>query len=87
MSKHTQTKDVIDRLARIEGHVRGIKKMAEEEKSCEDLLIQISAIQAALKKVSQIILTDHLEHCIIDAVREGSETEALDSLKKALDRI
>jgi len=87
MSHHTKTKDVIDRLARIEGHVRGIKRMAEEEKECGELLIQISAVQAALKKVSQIILTDHLEHCIIDAVKEGSEVEALESLKKALEKI
>lgn len=84
MSGHTHTKEVADRLARIAGHVQGIKKMMEEGKACEDVLVQLSAVQSAVKNVSRIILIDHLEHCIIHAVKDGNETEALAKLGNAL---
>ncbi len=87
ISEHTRSKEVADRLAKIEGHVRGIKRMAEEGKECEDLLLQISAVQAALKKTGQIILADHLEHCIADALRDGNGEAALEKLTKALERV
>lgn len=61
--------------------------MAEEGKECEDLLLQISAVQAALKKTGQIILADHLEHCIADALRDGDGAAALGKLTKALERV
>jgi DNA-binding FrmR family transcriptional regulator len=81
---HTHTKKVTDRLARIAGHVQGIKTMVEEGKACEDVLVQLSAVQSAVKNVSRIILVDHLEHCIIDAVKDGNEKEALEKLGEAL---
>jgi len=84
LSDHKHSKEVANRLARIAGHVQGIKKMVEEGKECEDVLIQLSAVQSAMRNVSRIILIDHLEHCITDAVREGNETEALAKLGKAL---
>jgi len=61
--------------------------MAEAERTCEDILLQISAVQAALSKVSKIILEDHLEHCIIKAIQEGSGQEALEQLKSAIAKI
>lgn len=68
MSKgHPQSTDVVNRLSRIEGHVRGIKKMAENSKPCSEILLQINAVQAALRKVGEIVLNDHLEHCILEA--------------------
>ncbi|MDR1873991.1 MAG: metal-sensitive transcriptional regulator, partial [Synergistaceae bacterium] len=57
-------RDVVRRLKRIEGQVRGIIKMVEEDKSCEDILIQIGSAKAALHKVGQIILEGHLHHCV-----------------------
>ncbi|MDN5313134.1 MAG: CsoR family transcriptional regulator, copper-sensing transcriptional repressor [Thermoanaerobacteraceae bacterium] len=84
---HQKTQEVIDRLSRIEGHIRGVKKMLEEQKECEDVLIQISAVQAALKKAAQIILEDHMEHCITGAIKEGNGEEAITKLKKALSRV
>ncbi len=87
MSGHAHTKQVADRLARIAGHVQGIKKMMEEGKACEDVLVQLSAVQSAVKNVSRIILVDHLEHCIIDAVRDGNEAEALAKLGDALKKM
>ncbi len=86
MSDHKHSKEVANRLARIAGHVQGIKKMVEEEKACEDVLIQLSAVQSAVRNVSRIILIDHLEHCIIDAARDGNEAEALAKLSKALEK-
>lgn len=84
MSGHTHTKEVGNRLARIAGHVQGIKKMLEEGQACEEILVQLSAVQSAVKNVSRIILVDHLEHCVIDAVKEGNEVEALAKLGHAL---
>ncbi|EGO64844.1 metal-sensitive transcriptional regulator [Acetonema longum] len=80
-------KEVLDRLSKIEGHVQGIKKMVEEGRDCPDVLLQLSAVKAAVKKVSHIILGDHLEHCICDAVRSGNEKEALEKLSSAVKKL
>lgn len=80
---HPQSADVINRLARIEGHVRGIKQMAEVGKPCSDILLQIAAVQAALRKVSHAVLSDHLDHCVVGASPEEAES-LLRELKEAL---
>ena len=59
------------RLRRIEGQVRGLQKMVEEERYCADTLIQISAIQESLRAVAQVLLRNHLEHCAADAIRSS----------------
>jgi CsoR family transcriptional regulator, copper-sensing transcriptional repressor len=82
---HPQSKDVINRLARIEGHVRGIKQMAEEGKPCHDVLHQIGAVQAALRKVAQIVLEDHMDHCITEAIEDTEVRNMVESLKDALE--
>jgi DNA-binding FrmR family transcriptional regulator len=84
MEKHKALKEVINRLARIEGHVRSIKEMVAEGRDCPDLLIQIAAVRAALDQVGRIILEDHMESCIIRAVEDGSGHEAIADLKDAL---
>ena len=86
-SKHKHRKNVLNRLSRIEGHIRGIQKMVEDERGCSELLLQIGAVQAALKKVGQIVLEDHIETCLVEAVREGEHEAHLSELKKALSRI
>ncbi len=83
MRDHPQSADVIKRLARIEGHVKGIKRMSEDGKPCSDILLQIAAVQAALRKVGQAVLEDHLDHCIIGARPEDS-AKLLAELKEAL---
>ncbi len=72
-----QQKVVLKRLATIEGHIRGVEKMVEEGAYCIDVIRQIHAIQAALSKVSGMILDDHLNSCVITAIRgeEASERE------------
>ena len=86
MSDHKRRTDVINRLARIEGHIRGVKRMVEEDKDCPAILLQIAAVRAALNKVSQIILGDHIESCVVQAVQEGEEEEAIEELKDAIAR-
>ncbi len=86
MEGHKHIADVITRLSKIEGHIRGIKKMLEEEKSCEDVLIQFSAVRAALSKASKILLEDHFEHCVMGKVKDKELEEKLLEFKKALDK-
>ncbi|UHA60866.1 metal-sensitive transcriptional regulator [Metabacillus litoralis] len=83
MSSH-KLPEVISRLSKIEGHIRGIKKMAEEGRSCEDLLLQVSAVKSAVNNVGRVILEDYLEDCVVDGVRKQSDMETVENLKKAL---
>ncbi len=73
------------RLARIEGQVRGVGRMVEEERYCIDVLTQIGAIQAALDKVALSLIDDHTRHCVIEAEDE-ERGEKVDELLAALDR-
>ncbi|MCL2134727.1 MAG: metal-sensitive transcriptional regulator [Candidatus Bathyarchaeota archaeon] len=87
MHVHKRRKEVSDRLARIEGHVRGVKHMVESEKSCPDILLQLVAIRAALNKVSKLILEDHVETCLKDAAASGETAQYIDELKEALSKL
>lgn len=79
--------DLQNRLSRIEGHVRGIKRMLSEHASCEDLLIQLSAIRSALNQATARLLENHLETCVADCVRAGQGEKALRQLKGALTQV
>ena len=81
---HPQRADVVNRLARIEGHVRAVKQMSEEGKPCSEILHQIAAVQAALRKVAQVVLEDHLDHCVVGAAQEGQGQQVIEELKAAL---
>ena len=82
---HTKTKAVLNRMARLIGHLESTKKMIEDGRDCSEVLIQLSAVDAAIKAVGRIILKDHIEHCIVDAVKEGDE-QAIVDLNKAIDQ-
>jgi DNA-binding FrmR family transcriptional regulator len=77
---------VINRLKRIEGQVRGIIRMIEDDKPCEDILIQIGSAKSALHKSGQVILEGHLHHCVLDGIREGNGEEVIDKLSSALEQ-
>lgn len=77
---------LINRLSRIEGHVRGIKNMIEEGRDCPDILIQIAAVRGGLDKVGRIILDEHLTQCIAKAGKSGNIDREIEQLKSALDR-
>jgi DNA-binding FrmR family transcriptional regulator len=76
---------ILKRLARVEGQVRGVSRMVEEERYCVDVLTQISAIEAALDKVALGLLDDHTRHCVVDA-EGGERVEKVDELMAALGR-
>lgn len=81
---HAHTKAVLNRMSKLIGHLESIKNMIENGRDCSDVLIQISAVNGALNKVGKLILKDHMEHCIVDAVRENDE-QAMKKLEKAID--
>ena len=64
------------RLRRIEGQVRGLQRMVEEERYCPDVMEQVSAVQESLRAVGQLLLRNHLQHCVTGAVRSGDETRS-----------
>jgi len=76
-----------NRLSRIEGHVRGIKRMLGEHASCEDLLIQLAAVRSALNQVTARLLENHMDTCVTDCVRAGQGEKALRHLKGALTQV
>ena len=80
---------VAKRLNRIEGQVRGLSRMVEEDRYCIDVLTQISAIQSGLKAVALSLLDQHLAHCVVHAAREGGEEEArkLTEVSEAIARL
>ena len=83
MPGHTSHKaQITNRLKRIEGQVRGLQRMVDEDKYCIDVLDQVTAVSKALKAVSIELLDDHLSHCVADAVRTGGAT-ADDKLAEA----
>ena len=79
-----ETKDALaKRLRRIEGQVRGLQKMVDEERYCADILIQIASVQEALRSAGKLLLQNHLTHCVTDAMRSGEPVEA----KRVVDEI
>jgi CsoR family transcriptional regulator, copper-sensing transcriptional repressor len=85
---YSATRDqLLKRLARIEGQVRGIERMVEEDRYCIDVITQISAVQAALDKVALGLLDDHARHCVVEGRAEGSPEELTDELMAAVGRL
>ena len=86
MKRHEHFGEVIDRLSKIEGHVRGIKKMLENEKPCDQILIQFSAVKSALRQTAKILLEDHFDHCVMGKVTSKILEAELIGFKKAFDK-
>ena len=82
---HTETKKVLDRLSRAIGHMEAVKKMVEEGRDCSEILVQIAAVRSAVNNVGKIILKDHIDHCVVDAVETG-DRKVLEDLSEAIDR-
>jgi len=77
---------IVNRLSRIEGHIRGIKTMVQQNSPCPDVLLQIAAVRGALDRVARIVLDEHLTECIARAAQEGNIDTEIAQLKAALDR-
>lgn len=82
--QHHDVEKLCQRINRVEGQLGGIRKMLETDKPCDEIIIQLNSAKSALQKISQIILEDHLEHCVLDAIRDGEGAGQIDSLKRAL---
>ena len=82
---HENTQAVLNRLSRAIGHLESVRKMVENGRDCSEVLIQIAAVRAAITNIGKVILQDHIQHCIVDAVEHDDE-EALDALCQAIDK-
>ena len=86
LHSHEQTRSGLNRLARAIGHLESVRRMVEEGRDCSEVLIQLAAVRSALASTSRILLKDHLEHCIVDAI-ESNDQKALDELSRAIDKL
>ena len=82
---HEHTKAVLNRLSRAIGHLESIKKMVENGRDCSEVLIQLSAVKAAINNTGKVILQDHIQHCLVYAIESGDMKE-IEELNKAIDR-
>ena len=82
---HTNTKAVLNRLSRAIGHLESIKRMVEDGRDCSEVLIQLSAVKSAINNTGKVILKEHIEHCMVDAVESGDH-KAIEELTEAIDR-
>ena len=80
---HENTKAIINRLSRAIGHLEPVKRMVQDERDCTEVLIQLAAVTSALNNAGKIILQQHIEGCIVDAVQSGDK-KAIDDLNKAI---
>jgi CsoR family transcriptional regulator, copper-sensing transcriptional repressor len=84
-NKHKDAKKVIDRMSRAIGHMEAVKRMVEDGRDCSEVLIQISAVKSALNNIGKIILQDHINNCVIDAVENG-DLKVLEDLTVAINK-
>ena len=82
---HKNTKAVLDRLARAIGHLEKVRLMVEDGEDCSAVLIQLSAVKSAINNTGKLILKDHMEHCMVEAVEEG-DFGAIEELTRAIDQ-
>jgi DNA-binding FrmR family transcriptional regulator len=81
---HTNTKAVLNRLSKAIGHLSSVKGMVERGQDCSQVLIQLSAVRSAINGICEVILKDHLDHCIVDAVKTGDK-KTIEELNKAIE--
>ena len=82
---HKNTKAVLNRMSRAIGHMEAVRTMIEDGRDCSEVLIQIAAVRAAITNIGKVILQDHIQHCIVDAV-ERDDRQAIDDLCNAIDK-
>lgn len=81
---HKQRKQIVNRLARIEGHVRSVKEMANDGRDCPEILLQITAIEKALESVKKVIFSDHLHQCIAPTIDEDKRDQVINDFQVTL---
>ena len=83
---HQNTKAVLNRLSRAIGHLNSVKGMVERGQDCSEVLIQLAAVRSAINGICEVILQDHIDHCIVDAVQTG-DMQAIEELNKAIKQL
>ncbi len=83
--QHKRTRAIVNRLSRIEGHVRSIKEMVENDRDCTEVLIQVAAVRSAINKVGKVIMEDHLENCLFHDGITAKDNEIWESIKDVFD--
>ncbi len=86
MENHEHTKAVLNRLSRAIGHLKAVKGMVENGRDCAEVLIQLSAVKSEIVNTSKVILKDHLDHCVVNAIKENDE-KAIAELKSAIEKL
>ncbi|MBZ4688031.1 MAG: CsoR family transcriptional regulator, copper-sensing transcriptional repressor [Clostridia bacterium] len=86
MKSQDTKKNLISRLRRIEGQVKGLQRMLEEDKYCVDILVQIAAVRAAINKVGTMIVENHMRNCLEKAAEEGRTEEMIEELTTVLSK-
>lgn len=84
--KHENTKAVLNRLSRAVGHLNSVKRMVEDGRDCSEVLIQLAAVRSAINGICEVILQDHIDHCIVEAVQDG-DMQAVEELNKAIKQL
>lgn len=79
-------RNLISRLNRVEGQIRGVRTMIEDERACEEIIVQLSAISSAVANIAKEALKNHINHCLIDAVKAGDYAETLNGVNDVLDK-
>lgn len=87
LAKNNDKEAIIKRLNRIEGQVKGIQKMVEDERYCVDILVQISAIRSAINRVGNIILENHIKGCVSNSIKEGDTKESEELISELMETI
>lgn len=87
LSKTNDKEALIKRLKRIEGQVKGVQKMVDDERYCVDILVQVSAIRSAINKVGTIILENHIKGCVSDSLKDGDNHATDDMINELMGTI
>lgn len=80
---HEHTKAVLNRMSRAIGHMEAVKKMVEDGRDCSEILVQIAAVRSAINNIGKIILEDHINHCVLDALETGDD-QVIKDLNEAI---
>ena len=85
MARHREEAKVLDRLARIEGHVRAVRRMIQADRGCDEVMIQLAAVRSAVDRVSRVVLKDHIRSCVAGRPAGPALARVLSGLDRALD--
>lgn len=84
--EHKNTKAIINRMSRAIGHLESVKKMVEDGRGCSEVLIQIAAVKSAVNNIGKVILQDHINNCVVNAVETGDK-RVIEDLSKAIEQL